>query len=139
MPGKGKTMRKAKAEPYRDIDFSHGKRGPVMAPDPGKTKISIRLDNFVLDYFRGIVRESRRWKLSVADQRRIWWRTFNGSRCWRRCARSCARSWQRPTASSLGRQPFAWARRRCSHQRNRNPRAGSLPEQTHATVPGSMR
>lgn len=48
-------MRKVKAEPYRDIDFSHGKRGPVMAPDPGKTKISIRLDNAVLDYFRDVV------------------------------------------------------------------------------------
>jgi len=33
----------------------------------------------------------------------------------------------------------ARARWRCSHQRNRNPRAGSLPVQTHATVPGSMR
>jgi uncharacterized protein (DUF4415 family) len=49
------SMRKVKAEPYRDIDFSQGKRGPVMAPDPGKTKISIRLDNAVLDYFRGVV------------------------------------------------------------------------------------
>jgi len=55
MPGKGNTMRTVKAEPYRDIDFSHGKRGPVMAPDPGKAKISIRLDNAVLDYFRGVV------------------------------------------------------------------------------------
>ena len=48
-------MRKVRAEPYRDIDFSHGKRGPVMAPDPGKTKISIRLDNTVLEYFRELV------------------------------------------------------------------------------------
>ena len=55
MPGKGNTMRKVKADPYRDIDFSRGKRGPVMPPDPGKTKISIRLDNAVLDYFRGVV------------------------------------------------------------------------------------
>ena len=55
MPGKGNIMRKVKAEPYRDIDFSHGKRGPVMAPDPGKTKISIRLDNTILDYFRAVV------------------------------------------------------------------------------------
>jgi len=58
MPGKGKSMRKVRAEPYRDIDFSHGKRGPVMAPDPGKTKISIRLDNTVLDYFRGVVEKA---------------------------------------------------------------------------------
>ena len=48
-------MRKVLAEPYRDIDFSRGKRGPVVAPDTGKTKISIRLDNAVLDHFRRIV------------------------------------------------------------------------------------
>ena len=58
MPGKGNTMRKVKAEPYRDIDFSHGKRGPVMAPDPGKTKISIRLDNRVIEHFRAIVEKA---------------------------------------------------------------------------------
>ena len=48
-------MRKISAEPYRDIDFSKAKRGPVRTPDSGKTKISIRLDNVVLDHFRGIV------------------------------------------------------------------------------------
>lgn len=48
-------MRKTRAEPYRDIDFSKGKRGAVIAPAPGKTKISIRLDNAVLDHFRAIV------------------------------------------------------------------------------------
>jgi uncharacterized protein (DUF4415 family) len=48
-------MRKAMAEKYRDIDFSQGKRGAVIPPDAGKTKISIRLDNAVLDHFRGIV------------------------------------------------------------------------------------
>jgi len=48
-------MRKNRAELYRDIDFSKGKRGAVIAPAPGKTKISIRLDNAVLDHFRAIV------------------------------------------------------------------------------------
>ena len=48
-------MRKVKAESYRDIDFSKGKRGAVIAPGPGKTKISIRLDNTILDHFRAIV------------------------------------------------------------------------------------
>ena len=48
-------MRKMQAEPYRDIDFAKGKRGAVIPPSPGKSKISIRLDNAVLDYFRGIV------------------------------------------------------------------------------------
>jgi uncharacterized protein (DUF4415 family) len=48
-------MRRISAEPYRDVDFSQGKRGPVVAPDSGKTKISIRLDNVVLDHFRRVV------------------------------------------------------------------------------------
>ena len=49
------NMRKTRAEPYRDIDFSKGKRGAVIASAPGKTKISIRLDNAVLDHFRALV------------------------------------------------------------------------------------
>ena len=48
-------MKKVVAEPYRDIDFSKAKRGPVIPSEPGKTKISIRLDNAVIDYFRGQV------------------------------------------------------------------------------------
>jgi uncharacterized protein (DUF4415 family) len=48
-------MKKAAAEPYRDIDFSRAKRGPVIAPEPGKTKISIRIDNAVIEYFRAQV------------------------------------------------------------------------------------
>lgn len=42
----------------RDIDFTEAKRGPVVPPEPGKTKISIRLDNRVLDHFRGIVEKA---------------------------------------------------------------------------------
>ena len=48
-------MKKTAAEPYREIDFTTAKRGPVVPSEPGKTKISIRLDNRVLDYFRSIV------------------------------------------------------------------------------------
>ena len=48
-------MKKAGAESYRDIDFSRARRGPAVRPEPGKTKISIRLDNTVLEYFRGVV------------------------------------------------------------------------------------
>jgi uncharacterized protein (DUF4415 family) len=51
-------MRKAAAERYRDIDFSGARRGPVVRPEPGKTKISIRLDNLVLDYFRALVEKA---------------------------------------------------------------------------------
>ena len=48
-------MKKAAAEKGRDISFSRAKRGAVMKPEPGKTKISIRLDNPVLEHFRGLV------------------------------------------------------------------------------------
>jgi len=48
-------MKNIAAEPYRAIDFSRAKRGPVVKPEPGKTKISIRVDNTVLEYFRTLV------------------------------------------------------------------------------------
>ena len=51
-------MRKAAAERYRDINFLGARRGPVVRPEPGKTKISIRLDNTVLDYFRALVEKA---------------------------------------------------------------------------------
>jgi uncharacterized protein (DUF4415 family) len=51
-------MKRTAAEPYRDIDFTHARRGPVVPPEPGKTKISIRLDNAVLDYFRAQVEKA---------------------------------------------------------------------------------
>jgi len=53
--GKGYAMKKTAAELCRDIDFTHAKRRPVVPSEPGKTKISIRLDNRVLDHFRSIV------------------------------------------------------------------------------------
>ena len=50
-------MKRAAAEPRR-IDFSRAKRGAVVKPQPGKTKISIRLDKEVLDHFRALVDEA---------------------------------------------------------------------------------
>lgn len=51
-------MNKIAAEPYRDIDFTNAERGPVVPLEPGKTKVSIRLDNRVLDYFRNVVEKA---------------------------------------------------------------------------------
>ena len=48
-------MKSTAAEPYRDMDFSRAKRGPVIPLEPGKTKISIRIDNSVIEYFRSQV------------------------------------------------------------------------------------
>ena len=50
-------MKKATAEPHREIDFSKARRGPVIPPEPGKTKISIRLDNAVIEHFRAQVEQ----------------------------------------------------------------------------------
>ncbi len=52
-------MKRAAAEKYRDIDFSRAKRGAVVKPEPGKTKISIRLDNTVIEFFRAAVERRR--------------------------------------------------------------------------------
>lgn len=40
-----KTQRKG-------VDFSRGRRGAVLQPPKGKTRITIRLDTDVLDWFR---------------------------------------------------------------------------------------
>ena len=51
-------MKNVAAEPYRDIDFSVAKRGPVISGEPGKTKISIRIDNSAIEYFRAQVEKA---------------------------------------------------------------------------------
>jgi uncharacterized protein (DUF4415 family) len=40
-----------------EYDFSHATRGPVIPPTPGKTRITIRLDNDVLQWFHDRVHE----------------------------------------------------------------------------------
>ena len=41
-----------------EYDFSKGKRGALEAPVPGKTRITIRLDDDVLDWFRAQVHDA---------------------------------------------------------------------------------
>ena len=36
----------------KEYDFQKGRRGPVIEPPPGKTRITIRLDGDVLEWFR---------------------------------------------------------------------------------------
>ena len=42
----------------KEYDFSKGRRGAVVTPAPGKTRITIRLDDEVLVWFRNRVNES---------------------------------------------------------------------------------
>jgi uncharacterized protein (DUF4415 family) len=39
----------------RQYDFSKGKRGAVLKSPPGKTRITIRIDTDILEWFRGQV------------------------------------------------------------------------------------
>jgi hypothetical protein len=39
----------------RAYDFSKGRRGAVLRTPPGKTRITIRIDDDLLDWFRGQV------------------------------------------------------------------------------------
>ena len=36
----------------KEYDFSQGKRGPVVLVQPGKTRITIRIDTDLLNWFR---------------------------------------------------------------------------------------
>ena len=36
----------------KEYDFTKGKRGPVVETPPGKTRITIRIDDDILEWFR---------------------------------------------------------------------------------------
>ena len=42
----------------KEYDFSRGRRGPVARPPTGKTRITIRLDNDVLAWFKSQVHKA---------------------------------------------------------------------------------
>jgi hypothetical protein len=42
----------------KEDDFSQGKRGPIVPPDPRKTRITIRLDTKILKWFWERVNEA---------------------------------------------------------------------------------
>jgi len=44
-----------KTQMKRQYDFSKARRGPVVPPTPGKTRITIRLDNDVIEHFQATV------------------------------------------------------------------------------------
>ena len=39
----------------RQYDFSKARRGPIVPPTPGKTRITIRLDNDVIEHLQAMV------------------------------------------------------------------------------------
>jgi uncharacterized protein (DUF4415 family) len=44
-------------EMQEEYDFSDARRGPIIPPAAGKTRITIRLDNDILEWFRAQVHQ----------------------------------------------------------------------------------
>ena len=42
----------------KEYNFSKGKRGPVIQPDPNKVRITIRLDADIIEYFKAQVHKA---------------------------------------------------------------------------------
>lgn len=42
----------------KEYDFSKGKRGAILPTPPGKTRITIRIDNEILEWFRDEANEA---------------------------------------------------------------------------------
>ncbi|MGE0887630.1 MAG: BrnA antitoxin family protein [Blastocatellales bacterium] len=42
----------------KEYDFSNARRGPVVAPAPGKTRITIRIDDDVIAWFKDVVEKA---------------------------------------------------------------------------------
>ena len=53
----------------KEYDFSQAKRGPVVAPTPGKTRITIRIDDDILEWFREQVHAVGGGELPILDER----------------------------------------------------------------------
>ena len=49
---------KKKPEMRQEYDFKKARRGPVVPPASGKTRITIRIDTDVLDWFRAQAHEA---------------------------------------------------------------------------------
>lgn len=49
------------------LDWSKAKRGPVVPPEPGKERITIRLDSAILTYFRNKVRAGGNYQTLIND------------------------------------------------------------------------
>jgi Arc/MetJ family transcription regulator len=50
----------------KEYDFSNARRGPVLPPSSGKTRITIRIDDDVLEWFRNQVERSGRGSYQTA-------------------------------------------------------------------------
>jgi len=89
----------------REYDFSHAKRAPVVQVPKGKTRITIRLDDDLLDWFRQQVSGPAAATIK-ARSTMLFGSTFAAprSRWKRRCAASSARNSATPAETSRFRQ-----------------------------------
>ena len=72
-----------------EYDFSKGRRGAVVASAPGKTRITIRLDAEILDWFRAQVHAAGcgNYQTAINDALQAWIRWHDLERTLRRVIR----------------------------------------------------
>jgi uncharacterized protein (DUF4415 family) len=58
----------------KEYDFSNGRRGPVLKVPPGKTRVTIRIDDDILDWFRQQVDDAGggNYQTLINDALRTW-------------------------------------------------------------------
>ena len=72
-----------------EYDFSKGRRGAVVASAPGKTRITIRLDAEILDWFRAQVHAAGggNYQTAINDALQAWIQRHDLERTLRRVIR----------------------------------------------------
>ncbi len=78
------------------LDWSKAKRGPVVPPESGKERITIRLDSAILSYFRNKVRAGGNYQTLINDALRA---HIEGERLERRLRRIVRQEMERVHAS----------------------------------------
>jgi len=59
-------------EMAEEYDFTHAQRGPVIPPTPGQTRITIRLDNDILQWFHARVNTQGGGSYQALINRALW-------------------------------------------------------------------
>ena len=91
----------------RGVDFSGGRRGAVLQPAAGKTRITIRLDTELLDWFREEVNRAGggNYQTLINDALRQHVEEGKRENLEARCDACCARSWRgREARAGSGRE-----------------------------------
>jgi hypothetical protein len=87
-----------------EYDFSRGKRGPIVPSQPGKTRITIRIDTDIVDWFREQVNRAGggNYQTLINAALREHVQRSQGEAWKRPCGACCARSCRPPANRCVG-------------------------------------